>query len=218
MVDFSWMRVHSIFTWCNLYTANWKCGNQTQDFHMFTDIVQFDNIILSSWLQSLLNRINWFTESGSVSRRTCTDRHRQTGHGEITDWRCITMKNGTIFFSCIFFLVFFVILEEESQCCFSPPCFFFWFTGIIKASFILWHCCLDWVMFKTLLIFSCAWLLCEQHKAGPEEFYTSILSPHTSALHRLLLHQICNWTWDIRMGSADARCILKLVLSHWTLS
>lgn len=91
-----------IFTWCILSTANWKCGNQTQDFHMFTDIVQFDNIILSSWLQSLLNRINWFTESGSVSRRTCTDRHRQTGHGEITDWKCITMKNGTISFQLYF--------------------------------------------------------------------------------------------------------------------
>lgn len=29
---------------------------------------------------------------------------------------------------------------------------------------------------------------------------------------------LCNWTWDIRMGGADARCILKIVLSHWTLS
>lgn len=29
---------------------------------------------------------------------------------------------------------------------------------------------------------------------------------------------LCNWTWDIRMGGTDARCMLKIVLSHWTLS
>lgn len=108
-----------IFTWCNLYTANWKRGNQTQDFHMFTDIVQFDNIIFSSWLQSLLNRINWFTEWECVKE----NMHRQTGHGEITDRRCITIKNGTISFQLYFPFSFLCCIGGRVTVFFFPSVF-----------------------------------------------------------------------------------------------
>lgn len=80
----------------------------------------------------------------------------------------------------------------------------------MKASFILSNV----AALTGPVMFLFAWLHCEEKKVGVWELYASH-TPHpfitVSAPKR-------NWTWDIRMGSADARCILKLVLSHWTLS
>ena len=51
------------------------------------------------------------------------------------------------------------------------------------------------------------------------ESFTHLSSARTpQPFIAVMAPNLCNWTWDIRMGGADARCMLKIVLSHWTPS
>ncbi len=84
-----------------------------------------------------------------------------------------------------------------------------------------------WFVQKRVNIFICLIALWEkafnsgEEKAGRTvwESFTHPSSAHTpQPLIAATAPNLCNWTWDIRMGGTDARCILKIVLSHWTLS
>lgn len=94
-----------------------------------------------------------YEQRRSVSGRTSTDT--QTGYK--SERRYVKMKNSTISFHLNFFF---------SWLCGRLTMFFL---SISSFDLLSWwrhplfsHRCLDWVMFKSMLIFSFAWLHCEE--------------------------------------------------------
>lgn len=103
-----------------------------------------------------------------------------------------------------------------------PAVPFVWYTGMMNASFIL--SLLLWLsdsLFKSVLIFPFAWLHCDEALNSVEQKAGRIVweFKHPSPAHTPQLFitatapNLWNENRDIRMGVADARCILKIVLS-----
>lgn len=151
----------------------------------------------------------------TAGERTRANTYRRTNRETAkTDGLCVRMKNITISLQLCFYFVSFLLCGRGESHCFYLN-LLFRHTDVMESSFILLHCCRECGMLKRVLIFSFAWLHCEEENAGSGRVL-HILCPHTPFTAGVPTN--CNWTWESVMGSADARCILKSVLSHWALS
>lgn len=94
----------------------------------------------------------------------------------------------------------------------------------MKASFILTAALTEWCFVqKQVNIFICLIALWGTLNSGEQSWEKFCVRIHseartTAALHAATAPELCNRTRDNGMGGTDARCILKIMLSHWTLS
>ena len=192
-----------------IQSVNWQTKSVEINLTVIMCLLFFSLTILSCHgCKAKWTECSWFEQKMSPSGRTVTDRHtdRRGRGGNLTEdmskWKIVQFL-----FICIFYFLSFVVWERRND--FSSE-------GILHfpAAALTESCFVQ----KRVNIFICPialWGNPGEQRAGGTGCEDPSQGPSTSAT----APDLSNGTWDTRMGGTDvARCILKIMLSHWTLS
>lgn len=157
-------------------SKTWEHENLIHRFSLFAHVVdQFDNLILSSWLQSAAGRhkviySEWERAKENMHRYTQIDKAaRSNGHRDASQW-----KMALFLFSRTFLSVFCVASFGRVTIFFPSVRFLPWITRVTKAFFIFCRRHLDLEMFETTINISVrSTALCRTQKRVRKCFYTS---------------------------------------------